>query len=526
MNTSTCLGFLNEKILSSRKALAAGLVISCLTPMAAFATSPAKIPNPLEYKMIELMVKKDSLEKASETDRKLKEIARAKEIAKSALELTENAETKSTNTYRDRVAAVTRNNQLALSGAQVTDLLIEGDKAKRLERIQKATKTKLGQEELERIDDDLFWATVGRGEDATGEDFDFDDGTGVSVRLDPETREGTVNVYDTGEESGLPLDVVLPTRWKKVEESDPDSEDLLTPKDSSYNVIDEVNAPPPEPEVDDSVPPSVMTKDDFQLTFDTIAGMWKVNSEIWHISVSDPLAGDVLNSKEDFEKRLASIEEELDEIGTGRQVHVWENSNTGEKVTQKRFKRLKGEEWEYTGEEPDPESQAKIDELKGEKNLLLGRLGRTPEDQKLDPSGFNAVKATGRPVTIKVIKGEQCPFNYTSAYFDGRTLAAEYHHDKRCTLNVSFTETIKTKLLSGSYPRNIQAIMRVSNDPRRNLLVLKGKEWIRNVHHDRKGTKVNRVSGLFEKKSLTGEKPRDDSYLTNREMGASDDTSL
>lgn len=355
------------------------------------------------------------------------------------------------------------------------------------------------------------------GEETTGPTtFDWvlsEPGTGIQVTLDEITGLGTVNAYDSGDTSGLPLDIAVPTIISD------DNEDLFNPPDEDLSDNEDLVGShesagdnlPLEPikiskkvEPDPYFEPTIMTEQDFSASTGSLIGFWKVDDEIWHIGAGEREAVEILTSSRDMKTRIDEIEGEIRRLTKKGTIHVWERaSGPIEKVRQQRFKRLDIDVWNYLGEEMDPEIQGAIDGLVEQRNALTAMLGKTPEDRKLDPSGFGAMQYQGaQPIRILSVDGD-CDYEMQSAFFDGRTLGAQARLDEICALNDALPHAIKQQLLAGAYPRTTLSMLRVTMDPRSRQLQLKGRYWSRDVRHDSAGTKINSVSELYDKRAIS-----------------------
>lgn len=514
---------------------------------------PVSVPNDpaLEVRMMDLVLNGDKLADSKIAKENPKEFAHAKDLAEQVrTKLLE--DTKDDTSFVDRLNQVRNRYALNMTGEQMLAVSTDGDREYRLKMLQAATHHKVSDEELAEMDEELFWAAIDEGEKERGREIAIDEESGALIEIDPEKREATVNIYDSGKKSGTMLDFVVPTLWapEQSESQRPKAEDfqsddlflpLLTEDDESSSQAaettgndaqqEEASRPlsVPEPVEDDDFEPILLTEEDFEPLFASLNGFWNVDGELWHIKTSGPLDGDIKDSKERLQKRLDNINQDLKALADNpKKVYVWENRSTGDITYQKRFKRLDTDLWDYKSEQVDPEQAEKIEALEAEKKALSAKLGETPDDLSQDPSGFQTLAATGKAVQVRVVKAKQCPYEMDNAYFDGRNFSTEYIHKNICSMNPSLNRNIAQKLITENRPRNTQTIFRVTMDPRTEQLRLRGREWSRTVHHDTGGTKINSITGLENLRAKNGDKPLgdDDSYLKERAFGAADNEVL
>lgn len=338
--------------------------------------------------------------------------------------------------------------------------------------------------------------------------------SGITITIDPKTGWGIINGYDSGFGGNRQFDIAVPTILlnEPKDETATAIEQTGKSQDNSASAGRSLEADNTETKTgqfrvapDPEVAPTLLTAEDFNLSLGYIDGFWQVGPEIWHIVVDDFQSAEALNSKADIQQRLESIEDQLAEMKFNTKVYTWRRfDDQQEVINQTKYKRLDIEIWEYLGENTAPDIVPKINTLELELATLNDRLAESPADKQLDPTGFEAMAFQGaHPVQITAIEGD-CSYKMSQAYFDGRTLGAKHLHNQRCTLNKVLPETIKSQLLSDGHPKDSISVLRVTKDPRSGDFVLKGQRWSRKVHHDIAGTKINRISGLQNLKSLTG----------------------
>ena len=332
-----------------------------------------------------------------------------------------------------------------------------------------------------------------------------DQSNGVQFSYDPDTGLGTVNVYDQGDVDTPPLDLAVP-----VVTFD-DEDDLFFPATSPDNEADSENSPDqaqqePQLQLDPDHEPSLLAEEDFQQILGSITGIWEISGgpgrpEIWMIEAGDAAATQVLANKRDIETRIDDLETEIRRLKKRGTEYVWERaSGPIEKIRQKRFKRLDIDQWNYLGEEISTETQTQMDKHDAE-ILSLGKLmSRAPNDSILDESGFEQLKYQGsQKLDISVVKGD-CDWSMTEAYFDGRTLGAKTTYTKTCMMNTELPSAIKQGLLSYNAPKT--HMLRVTQDPRSQSIMMKGRDWHGRVHHSTDNVTINKVENLVNSNAL------------------------
>ncbi|GEM_PF-4286956 len=531
-----------------------------LIPVADAEDYKGPVPTPLERKMIEMVVVDEPLGESPKAGDHKAEIQRAQDIAGMALKLDTKKQADSDGwNYENRLDNLRKRYDLTLTEEQMVNIVTDPDPQSRLKALREGSEG-LDEKALKSLDDDLFWASLDRGDKAEARDFVLDESFGVEVRVDPETRKGSVNVYDSGEKSGLPMDLVIPTVWKPVtkeikppEEIKKDIEklkkaaeqagqqtlpDAKSAADDDGDLFNPVPDSPVTPVRDEDRAPVLLTETDFKLAFDTIDGFWKVGTfshviaglqeQVWHIKAGDLLGGDILNKKEDVEKRLKEIDQAIDALKQGGISYIWENTSTGEKVYQKRFKRIKGDEWEYLGEGEDGEAKTKIEELEDEKKILQARLNRTPEDRKLDTSGFERLAASpkAKVLTVRVL-GSACPHVKRKAYFDGRTLGVHHKGKKICLYNPDLPDSVRSYVIASSKDKGHTVMMRVSTDPASGNMTFRGAEWGYKTSYDSRSYEVKEISGPFRYGRVGSQRPsEDENVLEGTAQGADERAAL
>jgi hypothetical protein len=507
----------------SRAMAFTGIMLFMLPTMG--VTQDATSLGQLQRDMIGIAMSPRTLQSIPGAGERAAELSRAAEIASRALDLQPTLT--DADMLENQMERAVGRYGVALRGASFTNLVTEPDPERRYKMIQAATSGTRTPEELREIDDDLFWSSIGDpDEEAAIVALLLGDGSGVEVEFDPETRKGLINIFDKGDESGIPLDLVVPTSWERVETS----ADSNTGGNTSSQAARQSQGLP-VPILDPETAPVVMGAADFAVTVSLILGFWDVNDERWHITTGsmtdDPvLAGDILDSVEDMNTRLDQLAAREDELkAQGETIHAWQNIGTQAVVEQTRYRRLDTEIYEYLGQRPNIEIANALGNIASERDILLRRLQNPVEDQTLDPSGAAAVAARGDQLRITVPVGAQCPYVFESAFFDGRTLTANFVHNQTCTMNPDLPPTIKSKLISENHPRDGVNILRVSTNPWRETIVLKGRTWGRRVHHDTDGSTINRITEMEDESALRGERILE-AVLTLRSQGATDDTRL
>ncbi|WP_421855975.1 hypothetical protein [Oricola sp.] len=366
-------------------------------------------------------------------------------------------------------------------------------------------------------------------------EYVLDGGTqGLTIITEPDGSDAVINVFDKGGMNQPSFEVAVPVHVPPEPPEVPafnDEDDLFLPPESAdegkgdtaggeqaFDDEDDLFAPQDTPQTagkkqddalaferDTDTDISILDEDDLTKNLGQLEGFWKVsNGEVWHITVSDDKAGQVLRARGDVHDRMDELRDLKTRLTRSSRVYVWQKiDNPEEKTRHGRIKGLDPEVWEYVGEEMDVAAQESIKRIDEELDTLETLLTKQPEMRALTPGGYQLLRAEGANKVNIWVADSGCDYEINDAFFDGHTLGAKTDLHQRCMFNDALPDTIKGQLQSGGYPTDVLAMMTASLDPRTELLRLSGRDWTRYVHHDMAGTKINRVTGLTEKGGIS-----------------------
>jgi hypothetical protein len=199
----------------------------------------------------------------------------------------------------------------------------------------------------------------------------------------------------------------------------------------------------------------------------------------WTISASGKAADDGVVDKENRDK-LNSLETQLADLRNNK-TYIWINTDTGEQIIQKKFKRLK-EPFEYDAKKSQSLSQGKIDELK--QQITDSRLRVELPVDRFDPTNSKStISRNGRvPVSITVTELSGYVYEYDFAEYDGDRIFARRTLTDRRDFSVPPTKVITELIDSWSPPEWLQLNARYN--PRTDSLSLSGDKWQLNVTYD------------------------------------------
>ena len=133
-----------------------------------------------------------------------------------------------------------------------------------------------------------------------------------------------------------------------------------------------------------------------------------------------------------------------------RKLYIWKNGKTGETISQKKFKKLKDDDFEYQGQDYKPETAQMIKKLEEEISSLSEETGKDSPIDNHDPVDFGEMLGQG-PLTITVTDKDGYSFTYDEAYHDkGVIRARRTLRDMRDITNLP--ETIVRQLITSWSP--------------------------------------------------------------------------
>ncbi len=513
----------------------------------ALADSPAKgVPTPLERALLEKVSSKPFLKRALTTTGRPDELARSGTLIREVLRTTRRQAAPEITTQARTLGDVRRQYGLDLSSERLGDLLVTADKEERYAALQEATTGDLSAERLAEIDDELFWASFDPDRGEASQRFETKDGSIVHIEIDRETRETTVEVLAEDSDDGLPFNLALPTRWvvaqeemaQTIEPQTDGNDDLLTPENAAetssqdtQDWADDIFAdvPVPQPVSDPDHAPKILTPDMRDEILPQLNGLWDMSGflyrseQTWFITADLGTDNAIKPALNETEQELDGLRRELKNLREGgRKAFVWQNRETGERLRQDRYKRLDIDRFEYLGEQSSDDDVARLEEQ------IRAAEARQQAGAFLEQStlqGFE--RLSQRAGSARVRRLGPCGGVMDEAWFDGLNLGVRDISDRRCDMNPSLPEAVKSQL-EGNVQIPWVALFHIVPDPRADLMIMRGKSWGGQVHYDQFSLKVSRQSGPVPyaapegRRALTDE----DTLLSSSAMGADDDEAL
>jgi len=503
------------------------------------------IPTPLERALLLSTISPAALSSTTEATGRPEEVQRAEKIVAQVLDRTEGQEAPEVKNHGATLADIRRDYRLGLSDDQLAGALVTSAKAERLAAYQAATESELSQERLERLDDDLFWASFDPDRGAPSQEFVNEDGSAVLVEIDPDTRDTTVSIFN--DEEGLPFNLALPTRWVPAGpkgDAPPDNDDLMssgtgdaepevysaTDQSPSQEFSDDLFAMP-EPVADPDHKPRMITASDREEVQLQLNGMWVMDGfrysgpHTWFIATQLGTDNLIRPAKSEAQGEVDRIEADLARLADAKPAHVWRNLATGEEVRQEKYKRLDIDTWDYLGQSTEESQAAERDRLEAELASAQSELAGSVTEASETIAGFDEVAKRGGAIRVRQLGA--CGYVMDEAYFDGLNLVVRDAIDEWCKINPDVPDGVKRQLIGNQlYPWT--AVFRIIPDPRSDNLILRGKSWGGKVHYETTSLKVQKLTGPHPYAAPFGTRPKEDenTLLTGSAMGAEDDENI
>jgi hypothetical protein len=236
----------------------------------------------------------------------------------------------------------------------------------------------------------------------------------------------------------------------------------------------------------------------------------------WTISTSGKATDDSSAEDNGRRDRLNSLEAQLAEL-RNNQTYIWINTDTGEQIIQKKFKRLK-EPFKYDAKKSQSLSQGKIDELTRQISDLKLLAKRLPID-KFDPTNSKStISSKARvPVSVTVTELSGYVYEYDFAEYDGDRIFARRTLTDPRDFNVPPIKVVTELITSWSPPEWLKLKRRYH--PRTDSHSLSGDKWQLLVIYDRSTERVHSIEQPYRlAQSLTRETRDKKYFIKNVEM--------
>ena len=522
-------------------------------PLALLLASPVHgdsptnaVPTPLERALLQSLASETALKRAAEATGRPNEIARSGEIIEEILSETKRKVAPEIEDQSRTISNVRSQYGLQLSSDRLGALLVDADKGQRLAALQEATAETLTSEQLAEIDDELFWASFDPDRGDASQDFETKDGSKLRISTDPDTRDTTVEIVAEETEEGLPFKLALPTRWVVATEepnlADDTGEDLMTVSDpvdketeqEAQNTDDWgddifADVPIPQPVADKNHKPKILTPDMAANTLLQLNGLWTMGGfrfqeeATWFVTADIGTSNLIRPSKDQAQRDIDRLRGELSALREGGgTAFVWRNRETGEELSQERYKRLDIDTYEYLGEQSPGEELAELEQqIQYAEQRLKDGLDRI----NTTVAGFEQLSEQAGPIRVRVMG--PCGGIMDAAWFDGLNLGVRNTWSRRCDMNPSLPEAVKSQLI-GNIQTPWTAMFDIIPDPRSNLLIMRGNSWGGRVHYNQSSLKVTNQTGPHYYSAPWGERPIEDenTLLSDTAMGAEDNEAL
>ena len=229
-------------------------------------------------------------------------------------------------------------------------------------------------------------------------------------------------------------------------------------------------------------PVRILTAADFARVRQSIFGEWlTADGDRWTFAAADggkQRASAADRKADQLRTDIATAQTQLDALKK-QKAFIWQNQETREIVQQKRFRRLKGDEWVYRGEGFSPADQAAIAKL--EKTLRNLREERShgparPAD-RYDPVGLHAASAKGaHPITVTVTQKDGHTYRWDAAAFDGTRIRGRKIMRQVWEFKPGLPDWVKRQAIASWSPPNWFSLT-VTLDPVTGEPGLSGEYW-------------------------------------------------